>query len=197
MTTSKAPFVLALSGMLVVTLLLFKSWGNELLAKLPPRAHYPNDRHYAVMKVRAVFELAALAFWGPALSVDQTPLQERAVGSFKPPLEALWFTHDQSLTVASGACAAGSNNLCAVIVGINDPAIRIWANDICGLPIFWDLMPEVETGHCNNGRILDLETLQTHPLNITVTLDTLILHISDHTTIHWQPPTVLPSGCGS
>jgi hypothetical protein len=189
MTISKAPITFVLFGILFV---LFTSCGNALLAKLPPRSHYPHDRPYATIEVKAV-----LTQWGPALSADRLPLQRIAFKSPLTPPEALWLTQDQSLTVASGACAAGSNNLCAVIVGINDPKIRIWATEICGLPIFWDLKRNTETSDWSNGRILDLETLQDHPLNVTVTPGWLVLHISDQAPIHWRETTASPVGCNS
>lgn len=197
MTMWKAPITLALFGVFVVLSLLFTSCGNELFAKLPPQAYHPNDRQYAVMEVKAVLEPVALAHWAPALSGDQPPFHNIAFGSPKTPPEALWLTPDLSLTVASGACGVGSISLCAVIVGINDPGIRIWATEICGLPIFWDLMPEAETSNWNNGRILDLETLQDHSLNVSVMSGWLVLRISDQAPIQWQQTTVSPVGCGS
>jgi hypothetical protein len=194
---SKTPITLAVFSVFFVLSLLFTSWGNELLAKLPPRAYYPNDRQYAVTEVRAVLEIAALAHRNPALSGDQQPFQDIVLGLPKTPPEALWLTQDLSLTVASGACGVSSISLCAVIVGINDPSIRIWATEICGLPIFWELLPEAETSDWNNGRILDLETLQNHSLKVSVTSGWLILHISDQAPIQWQQTTVLPVGCGT
>lgn len=179
MTMWKAPIMLALFSVFVVHSLLFTSWRNELFAKLPPQAYHPNDEQYAVMEVKAVLEPVALAHWAPALSGDQPPFQDVALGSPKTPPEALWLTQDQSLTVASGACAAGSISLCAVIVGINDPKIRICAMELCGQPIFWNLKPNAETSDWSRGRTLDLETLQDHPLNVTVTSGWLVLHISD------------------
>lgn len=195
MTMSKAPITLALFGILFVMFLLFTSWGNELLAKLPPRSYYPHDRQYATMEVKAVLRFAALTQWPPALSANRPPFQYTAFEAALAPPEALWLTYDQSLTVASGACAVGSINLCAVIVGINDPKIRVWAPEICGLPIFWDLKPNVETSDWRNGRVLDLETLKDHPLNVTLTSGWLVLHISDQAPIHWQETTASPVGC--
>ena len=183
---SKIPITLDLFGVLFVSSLLFKSWGNELLAKLTPRSFYPHDRQYATIKVKAVLGIAALTQWSPALSADRPPFQDIAFEPLKTLPGALWLTQDLSLTVASGVCALGSTNLCAVVVGINDQKIRVWATEICWLPIFWDLLPEVETSDRSNGRILDLETLQDHPLNVTVTSGWLVLHISDQAPIHWQ-----------
>jgi hypothetical protein len=194
---SKAPITLALFGILFVMFLLFPSWGNELLANLPPRSYYPHDRQYETMEVKAVLGFAALTQWPPALSANRPPFQHIAFELTLTPPEALCLTQDQSLTVASGACAVGSINLCAVIVGINDPKIRVWAAEICGLPIFWDLKPNAETSDWSNGRILDLETLQDHPLNVTVTSGWLVLRISDQAPIHWQETTVSPVGCDS
>jgi hypothetical protein len=187
MTMSKAPITLALFGILFVMFLLFTSWGNELLAKLPPRSYYPHDRQYETMEVKAVLGFAALTQWPPALSANRPPFQYIAFELPLAPPEALWLTQDQSLTVASGACA----------VGINDPKIRVWATEICGLPIFWHLKPNAETSDWSNGRILDLETLQDHPLNVTVTSGWLVLQISDQAPIHWQKTTVSPVGCDS
>jgi len=197
MTIWKALIMLALFGVFVVLSLLFTSWGNKLFAKLPPQAYHPNDRQYAVMEVKAVLEPVALAHWAPALSGDQPPFLYTAFEAPLKPPEALWLTQDQSLTVASGACAVGSISLCAVIIGINDPKIRVWATEICGLPIFWDLKPNAKTSDWSNGRILDLETLQDHPLNVTVTSGWLVLNISDQAPIHWQETTVSPVGCDS
>ena len=197
MTLSKIPIKITFSGIFFIPFLLLASWGNVLLAKPPPRAHYLNDTQYVVMKVRAASELTAVDHWAPALSGDQPPFQDVALGSPKPPPEALWLTQDLSLTVASGACAVGSINLCAVIVGINDPKIRIWAKDICGLPIFWNLKPNAETNDWSNGRILDLKTLQDRPLNVTFKSDLLILRVSDQAPIYWHETTVSPVGCGS
>ena len=95
-------------------------------------------------------------------------------------------TQDLPLTVASGACGLSSTNLCAVVVGINDPKIRVWATEICGLPIFWDLLPEADTSDRSNGRIFDLETLQDHLLNVTVTSGCLFPYISDQAPNHWR-----------
>ena len=183
---SKIPITLALFGVFFVSSLLFKSWGNVLLAKLAPRSFYPHNRRYATMKVKAVLGIAALTQWPPALSADRPPFQDIAFGLPKKLSGALWLTQDLPLTVASGACGLSSTNLCAVVVGINDPKIRVWATEICWLPIFWDLLPEAETSDRSNGRILDLETLQDHPLNVTVKSGWLVLHISDQAPIHWQ-----------
>jgi hypothetical protein len=193
MTISKAAITLTPFGILFF---LFTGWGNELLATQPPRSYYPHDRQYATMEVEAVLGFAVHAQWPPVLSGDRPPLQYIALGLPTPP-EALWLTQDQSLTVACGACAAGSISLCAVIVGINDPKIRIWAPELCGLPIFWNLKPNAKTGDWSNGRTLDLETLEDHPLNVTVTPGRLVLHISDQAPIYWQETTVPPIGCDS
>jgi hypothetical protein len=195
MTISKAPTTLVLFGILFALFLMFISFGNKLLVKLPPRSYYPHDRQYATMEAQAVLGFAALDQWAPVLSGDRQPLHHIALGSPPTPPEALWLTQDQSLTIATGACAAGSISLCAVIVGINDPKIRIWATELCGLPIFWNLNPNAETGDWSNGRSLDLETLEDHPLNVTVTPDWLVLHISDQAPIYWQEATVPPIGC--
>jgi hypothetical protein len=194
MTISKAAITLTPFGILFF---LFTRWGNELLAKLPPRSYSPHDRQYATMEVEAMLGFAALPQWPPVLSGDRPPLQYIALGSPLTPPEAFWLTQDQSLTVASGACAGGSISLCAVIVGINDPKIRIWATELCGLPIFWNLNPSAETGDWSNGRTLDLETLEDHPLNVTVTPGRLVLHIRDQEPIYWQETTVPPIGCDS
>ena len=149
MTMSKAPITLALFGMLFVMFLLFAILDNEFLAKLSPRSYYPHDRQYEALEVKAVLGLAALTQWLPALSANRPPFQYIAFELLGSPPEALWFTQEQSLSVASGAC----------VVGIYDPKIRVWATKISGLPIFWDLKPNSEASNWSNGRILDLEAL--------------------------------------
>lgn len=130
--------------------------------------------------------------WASARASEEPPLQ-----NISPPsaAEALWLTEDRSLIIASGACAAGSSDLCGVIVGINDPEMKIWAPDICGLPIFWDLKSDAEKNKWRNGRILDLVTLKEHQLSAHITPGWLVLHIKDQTPIHWQETTLSPVGC--
>ena len=147
------------------------------------------------LSCKALLVLAALAFSAPVLVADESRYSHNVAASAQTPPEALWLTEDQALTVASGACAEGSNSLCAIIVGLNTPEVRAWADEICGLPIFWDLVPEAETGSWKNGRILDLETQRTYPLGVTVTSRRLSLHIARLAPIHWQMTTTPPVGC--
>lgn len=133
--------------------------------------------------------------WAAALLAKEPPLQNIAFGSSMMPPEALWLTEDQSLIIASGACAEGSIDLCGMIVGINDPKLIIWATEICGLPMFWDLKPDAEQNDWRHGRILDLVTLKEHPLIANFSSGVLVLHVRGQAPIHWQETSLLPVGC--
>lgn len=110
------------------------------------------------------------------------------------PPEGVWLTEDRSVIVATGACEEGLDTLCGIIVGLQNDSYAPWADQLCGLPLVWDLKPE-GGGRWGGGQVLNPSTEQTAPITAQITARTIALRGRDGTSSTWQRTQKRPVGC--
>lgn len=110
------------------------------------------------------------------------------------PPEGLWLTHDQTAIIATGACETGSPELCAMIVGLKDQSLTQWAEQLCGLPIFWSLQPAAN-GRWVNGQLLNPATQEISALSVSINDRAMVLTVADGNSVTWQRTQERPEGC--
>lgn len=115
-------------------------------------------------------------------------------GQANPP-EGLWLTEDQSVIIASGACEDGGATLCAILVGLKDETYAKWADDLCGLPIFWGLRAGTGQGRWESGKLLDPVTERIEALSVELRGPEMVLTGADGTSMIWRETQEQPTGC--
>lgn len=132
-----------------------------------------------------------LILWVTALLADQPP-------------EGLWLTEDGSATVATGPCDENAPTLCGVIVDLpgakKDPALARYKQELCGLPIFWDLTWSEQNKRWQKGKILDPETGKVHNLFLRAKANKLLLRVYSRvealgTALTWLRTDVVEGLC--
>lgn len=96
----------------------------------------------------------------------------------KPSVEGWWLTEDRALVIEVATCQSGAEELCGfvrAIPGAKDyPALKKHADDVCGLPILYDLKHQPRKHRWGDGQLFDLETEKSYDAYVKIKQDALI-----------------------
>lgn len=100
--------------------------------------------------------------------------------------ENIWSPPDGALTVLTTACDKKKKTLCGVIVGITSNALKPWKSQLCGEVLFWDMKPGKLPGQWVKGKVFDLTTQTTHPLDVSFDARSMDTKVPGSDALRWS-----------
>jgi len=90
----------------------------------------------------------------------------------EPRVEGFWLVDDESLVIEITGCEAGSTSLCGFVRALpgitKTPELADYADELCGLPLLYELDYNADKDRWDGGEIFDPETEQVYDLYIKV-----------------------------